>query len=191
MKRIPFLIFTLLLVECSILKPVVDEPVRHLLNSLSSGVEPRSSSPVIAIARPSLPPYLERSELVTRVSDSHLKIHENDLWAEPLSAAIARVIAENLRYQTGSTNIQPSGSFISKDYSSVVEIRIDRFDSSPEGVLLLECTWKIQSAEGKENLTKFFRTEVNFNSQVDPMSKRITAMNEALSQLSKKIAESL
>jgi len=191
MKLIALPLFFTLLAGCSLLPPIADEPVRHLLDSSAKEQDPRGSSPVVAIARPSLPPYLERSELVTRLNSGRLSIHENDLWAEPLDAAIARVIAENLRSQTGSTNIQPAGSFISKDYSSIIEIRIDRFDPSPEGVLLLECTWKIQSAEGSGDLTKYFRSEVRFNSHTAPIPNRIKAMNEALEQLSKEIAKSL
>lgn len=191
MKLIPLSLFFTLLAGCSLLSPVADAPVRHLLDSSAKEQDPRDSSPVVAIARPSLPPYLERSELVTRLNSGRLSIHENDLWAEPLDAAIARIIAENLRSQTGSTNIQPAGSFISKDYSSIVEIRIDRFDPSSEGVLLLECTWKIQSAEGSGDLTKSFRSEVSFNSQSETIPNRVKAMNEALENLSKEIAKSL
>jgi uncharacterized lipoprotein YmbA len=191
MKLIPPPLFFMLLAGCSLLPPVADVPVRHLLDSSLNGKDQRTSSPVVAIARPSLPPYLERNELVTRVTAGRLSIHENDLWAEPLDAAIARVIAENLRHRTGSANIQPSGSFIGHDYSSVVEIRIDRFDPSSAGVLLLECTWKIQSVKGSGDLTKTFQTEVNFNSHADPIPNRVKAMNEALDQLSEEIAKSL
>lgn len=191
MKLIALPLFFTLLAGCSLLPPIADEPARHLLDSSAKRQDPRGSSPVVAIARPSLPPYLERSEMVTRLNSGRLSIHETDLWAEPLDAAIARVIAENLRNLTGSTNIQPAGSFIRKDYSSVVEIRIDRFDPSSEGILLLECTWKIKSAKEIEDLTKYFRFEVRFNYQNDPIPNRIKAMNESLEHLSKEIAKSL
>ena len=191
MKFLQLLSFFLLVAGCSVLKPIDDEPVRHLLESSVPKRVPTLSSPVIAIARPSLPPYLERTELVTRTGNGQLKIHENDLWSEPLDAAIARVISENLRHRTGSTNIQPSGSFINQEYSSVVEIRIDRFDPSPEGVLLLDCTWKAQAVEGGDASARVFRTEVAFDPSVDRMSRRIVAMNEALSQLAREIAKVL
>ena len=190
MKPIRFIFISLLLTGCTGLKPIADEPVRHLLEASVSARTPRLSEPAIAIARPSLPPYLERSELVTRTGDGKLKIHDRHLWSEPLDAAISRVIAENLRNLTGSANVQPSGSFISRDYSSVVEIRIDRFDPSSASILLLECTWKIQVVEGRDPSVKSFRTEVAFEPSADPMSQRITAMNTALAQLSKEIAKS-
>lgn len=191
MKLVPFLLIPLLLTGCSVLKPIADEPVRHLLESPLPERTPTLSAPIIAIARPSLPPYLERTEMVTRTGSGQLKIHEGHLWSEPLDAAITRVIAESLRRRTGSANIQSSGSFISQEYSAVVEIRIDRFDPSSEGVLLLECTWKMQTVEGGDASTKAFRTEVAFDSSVDSMSQRVKAMNEALDRLSREIAKAL
>lgn len=150
-----------------------------------------ASAPIVLVARPSLPPYLERVELVTRVGKGQLKIHEKDLWSEPLDAAVARVMAENIRLRTGSANIQPSGSFISRDYSSMVEIRIERFDPFPAGVLLLECTWKVQAVKSGEAPARVFRTEVAYELLGDSMSARIAAMNEALVRLSREIAGSL
>lgn len=184
-----------LLAACTVLKPVEDDPVRHLLDSPISARTPTSASPAVAIARPSLPPYLERSELVTRTGDGRLEIHEKDLWSEPLDAGISRVMADNLRRLTGSTNIQSSDSFITRDYSSLLEIRIERFDPEPDGSLLLQCTWKLQPIGGGDAAPKAFRTTVPVAAAGDPatgnMSGRIKAMNEALARLSRTIAKGL
>ncbi len=189
------LLLPLALTACSILAPVADDPVRHLLEASVSGKTPVSASPSIAIARPSLPPYLERVELVTRTGDGRLEVHEKDLWSEPLDAAITRVVADNLRRLTGSTNIQPSTNFITRDYSALVEIRIERFDPLPDGTLLLECTWKVQPVTGGDAPPKPFRTAVPILPSVEDsfnkMAPRITAMNEALARLSRTIAKSL
>ena len=185
----------LMLSACSILKPVEDDPVRHLLDSPISARTPTSSTPAVAIARPSLPPYLERSELITRTGDGRLEIHEKDLWSEPLDAGISRVMADNLRRLTGSTNVQASDSFITRDYSSLLEIRIERFDPEPDGSLLLQCTWKLQPIGGGDAAPKAFRTTVPVAVTGDPatgkMSGRIKAMNEALARLSRTIAKGL
>lgn len=187
------LLLPLLLSACSILKPVDDDPVRHLLEPSVSARTPTAARPAIAIARPSLPPYLERSELITRTGDGKLKIHEKALWSEPLDAAIARVVAENLRRLTGSTNIQPASNFITRDYTHLVEIRIERFDPQPDGSLLLECTWKLQPIEGGDSTPKVYRTVVPVSalSGSEDMSARITAMNEALAGLSRTVAKQL
>lgn len=186
-------ILPLFLSACSVLKPIDDDPVRHILESPISGRTPTSSSPAVAIARPSLPPYLERSEMITRTGDGRLEIHEKDLWSEPLDGGISRVVADNLRRLTGSTNIQPSGNFITRDYSYLVEIRIERFDPLPDGSLRMECTWKLQPVNGGDASPKAFRTTIPIAPSGDSpnLSGRITAMNEALAQLSRTIAKSL
>ena len=192
MKTLPALLLPFCLGACSLLKPIADDPVRHLLEASVSARTPTAGSPSVAIARPSLPPYLERVELVTRTGDGRLEVHEKNLWSEPLDAAMARVVADNLRRLTGSTNIQPSTNFITRDYSALVEIRIERFDPLPDGTLLLECTWKVQPIPGGDASPKSFRTTVPVQTPVEggpnKMATRITAMNEALARLSRAIS---
>lgn len=198
MKKYLILIAPVCFSSCTLLKPVADDPVRHLLESAISQKSLTASRPAIAIARPSLPPYLERVELVSRTSQGTLLVHETDLWSEPLDAGVTRVVADNLRRLTGSTNIQPSTSFIGRDYSALVEIRIERFDPLPGGPLVLECTWKVQAIGGGDANTQAFRTTVPIvenptqDGQINVgMHGRIVAMNEALAQLSRRIAKSL
>ncbi len=134
-------------------------------------------------------------ELVTRTGDGRLEVHEKNLWSEPLDAAITRVVADNLRRITGSTNIQPSTNFITRDYTALVEIRIERFDPLPDGSLLLECTWKVQPIAGGDASPRAFRTTIPIQPPVEDdfnrMAPRITAMNEALTRLSRTISKSL
>lgn len=187
MKILPFLILPFLFTACTVFEAIEDKPLRHLLEASVPGRTPTKAAPAIAIARPALPPYLERSELVTRTGDGRLEIHEKDLWSEPLDSAIARVVADNMRRLTGSTNVQPASSFITRDYTHLVEIRIERFDPEPDGALLLECTWKLQPLAGGDAAPKSYRTTVPLPPTAD-RSARITAMNEALARLSRVIA---
>ena len=198
MKRYLIALVPFCFCACTLLTPVADDPVRHLLEASVSAKSLTSDEPAIAIARPSIPPYLERVELVTRSGQGTLEVHEGDLWSEPLDAGVTRVVADNLRRLTGSTNIQPSTNFITRDYSALVEIRIERFDPLPDGSLLLECTWKVQPIVGGDAGPKAFRTTVPIveiqsdSGQMDPgMHGRIVAMNEALARLSRKIAKAL
>lgn len=184
-------IICLFLGACSLVSPVPDDPVRHLLESSFPARTPTAASPAIAIARPSLPPYLERVELVTRNETGQLKIHDRHLWSEPLDAAITRVMADNLRRLTGSTNIQPVANFITRDYTALVEIRIDRFDPAPDGSLLFECTWKLQPVTGGDAAPKAFRTVIPISPSEDPVGARVPAMNEALGRLARVIAKGM
>lgn len=188
MKELIPLILMLLIAGCSLGRPVVDESVNHLLDPTVPERTPDLAQPAIAIAVPSLPPYLDRKELVTRGTDGQLAVHDNQLWSEPLDASIARIVAENLRRLTGSTNIQPARNFVSRDYSALVEMRIDRFDPSSDGQLLLECTWKLQPTDDSLTTPEAFQTSVPIAQGSTPMAGRVAAMNEALARLSRKIA---
>ncbi len=196
MKKLCIIFIPVLLGSCNVLSPVEVDPVRHLLEPWVPPVTTSSSRPAVAVARPTIPPYLERSELITRSGTGTVKIHEKELWAEPLDKGISRVVADNLRRLTRSTNVQPSGNFITQEYSTLVEIRIERFDPLPDGTLVLECTWKAQPVGGGDASPRSFRTtvpvvesaEVGINTG---KRGRIVAMNEALARLSRTIAKSL
>ena len=190
MKSLLLITLPLLLSACTVFEPIDAKPTRHLLEAIVPGRTPTAAAPAVAIARPALPPYLERSELVTRTGDGRLEIHEKDLWSEPLDSAIARVVADNLRRLTGSTNVQPASSFITRDYTHLVEIRIERFDPQPNGALLFECTWKLQPLASGDAAPKAYRTTVPLPASAD-RSARVVAMNEALVRLSRVIAGKL
>ena len=50
----------------------------------------------VGIGPVSVPAYLDRQELVTRIGQNQLRLSERDRWAEPLSENIARVVSQNI-----------------------------------------------------------------------------------------------
>lgn len=191
MKNAFLLCLPLLLLSCSTFKPVKDPASRHLLDPAVPYRTGTSSRPAWGIARPALPAYLDRQQLVARDGSGAVRIQDNNLWSEPLGPAIARVIAANLSRLTGSTAILPVEDFVTLEYTSLVELRIAQFDPSPSGELVLESTWKVQPVKGGDTNFRSFRTEVPIELTVPPVSGRIAAMNEALARLSRDIAKSL
>lgn len=182
-----------LLASCGVLEPVEDTSVNHLLEPIVPERRVTGASPAIAIARPSLPSYLDRQQLVSRGTAGQLEMNGYHLWAEPLDAAISRVTALNLGRLTNSLNIQPVENFVTLDYQSLLEIRVSRFEPDSAGTLVLECTWKVQPVTGRVANTRPFRTTVPISPADTPkdLSGRIAAMNEALARLAREIARSL
>jgi uncharacterized lipoprotein YmbA len=179
------------LLSCSTLKPVKDPASRHLLDPAVPYRAGLAGRPSLAIARPSLPAYLDRQQIVTRDGTGAVRIQDNHLWSEPLDSGITRVTAANLSRLTGSTAILPVGDFISLDYTVLLEMRVAQFDPDASGSMVLECTWRVQPVRGSDVNFRSFRTEVPVATTVPPMSGRITAMNEALGRLARVIARSL
>ncbi|MCU0752428.1 MAG: PqiC family protein [Akkermansiaceae bacterium] len=184
----------LLLAACGVLRPVKDATVSHLLDPAVPERAVTGSSPAIAIARPSLPGYLDRQQLVSRSADGRVVMNSNHLWAEPLDAGISRVMAMNLGRLANSLNIQPVETFVTMDYDSLLEIRISRFEPDAGGELILECTWKLQPVSGRVTNPRPFRTTIPASGDLTaaaPQDARITAMNEALARLARQIARAM
>jgi len=185
-----FIIALALLTSCSSFKPVKDSAIRHVLEPLVADRSLTSTTPAIAINRPSIPSYLDRMQLITR-QDGQLMLSKLDLWAEPLDAAIARVTASNLSRLTGSMNIQPVENFATLDYTTLLEMRIAQFEPDATNQMILQGTWKLQPVTGKETSSHFFRIAVTIPFSPTPMLARVTAMNEALERLARQIIKQL
>lgn len=184
--KLYFMPVLMFLAACSPFSPVKDTAVRHVLEPLVPDRPLSSATPAIAINRPSIPSYLDQMQLVTRTK-GQLMMSKLDLWAEPLEAAIARVLASNLSRLTSSTNIQPVENFATLDYTTLLEMNIAQFEPDDENQMVLQGTWKRQPVIAKETSSHFFRIVVPIPSSPTPMSARVTAMNEALEQLSRQI----
>jgi uncharacterized lipoprotein YmbA len=175
-----------LLTCCGVLSPVTDSAVHRVLDPLVPDRALSAVNPSIAVNRPSLPGYLDRQQLVTR-SGGQLVISDFDLWAEPLDACIARVLAGNLSRLTGSTNIQPVENFVTLDYAELLELRISRFEPDVSNHMILEGTWKLQPVTGDEAGNHFFRISVAILRDPPSATARVEAMNRCLERLSRQI----
>ena len=188
------ILLPVLLASCSVLKPVQDTSINHLLESAVPERSVTGASPAIAVSRPSLPSYLDRQQLVSRTTTGELNMNSYHLWAEPLDASISRVTAANLSRLTNSLNIQPVENFVTLDYQSLLEIRVSRFEPDASGQVVLACTWKLQPVAGRVAATRSFSTSVPVSGPpvtTGPQTERIKAMNEALARLARDIARSL
>lgn len=181
----------LLSASCSLTRPVRDTATRHLLDATVPGRPGSASQPSLALAKPVLPAYLDRQQRVARAPGGTLTELDDELWAEPLDAGIARVLAANLSRLTGSGAIRPSGGFVSLDYDALLELRVDRFDPDPTGTVILEASWRIQPVTGDDTAFHPFRAEVPVAATTPTAADQLAAMNEALALLARAIARGL
>ena len=194
MNRLSLLPLILIVVSCGVLEPVKDGSDNHVLDPVVPERSISGGSPAVAVARPSLPGYLDRQQLVTRTADGRILMNRNHLWAEPLDTGISRVVAANLARIENSLNIQPVESFVTLEYDQLLEIRITRFEPDESGAIVLDCAWKLQPVRGPAASPRTFRTTTQAGpdfSPSGPQQARIVAMNEALARLSREISLAL
>jgi uncharacterized lipoprotein YmbA len=95
-----------------------------------------------------VPPYLERPEMVRRVSENQLAFDEFDRWGEPFKANLLRVVATNLDRLIGVDRMAfyPWYSNTPLDYAVTVDVL--RFEPQPDGQVLLDARWVIGDPHG-------------------------------------------
>jgi hypothetical protein len=89
------------------------------------------------------PGYLDRQQLVTRISPNRFAVAENDRWAEPLEENFARVLSQNLSIllQTDRIVVYPWERTQQPIYQ--VQVEVLRFEPNSEQVVELWARWRI------------------------------------------------
>ncbi len=96
--------------------------------------------------------YLDRLQIVTRVTPNEVRVAEFDQWAEPLKQNIPRVLAENLSALlcTKVVVLFPWNASVPIDYQ--VEVEVNRLDGSLGGNSTLEAQWMAFDVRGSKRM---------------------------------------
>jgi len=99
-----------------------------------------------------LPEYLDRPEIVTRITPNELKLAELDIWAEPLQVNFTRVLVENISRLLSAEPVAvfPWGASPQIDFQ--VDIEVVRLDGDMAGKAFLTAQWSILNSSSKSIL---------------------------------------
>jgi uncharacterized lipoprotein YmbA len=89
------------------------------------------------------PGYLDRQQLVTRVSQNRFAVAENDRWAEPLEENFARVLSQNLSILLQTDRIVTHPWQRSQQPTYQVQVEVLRFEPNAEQMVELWARWSI------------------------------------------------
>jgi uncharacterized lipoprotein YmbA len=144
----------------------------------------------IGIGPVELPAYLDRPQIVTRLSENELDLAEFDKWAEPLKDNFSRVLVENLSTLlcADAISIFPWKGPTPIDYQ--VEVTVIRMDGNVGGNASLVARWAIfRQNDRKMLLTR----QSNFSRRISSESYKalVSAQSRAIADLSREIAEAI
>ena len=144
----------------------------------------------IGIGPVELPAYLDRPQIVTRVSENELNLAEFDKWAEPLKDNFSRVLVENLSTLlcADTISIFPWKGPTPIDYQ--VEVTVIRMDGNVGGNASLVARWAIF----RENDRKMLLTRQSSFSRLlssEGYKALVSAQSRAIADLSREIAEAI
>jgi len=141
----------------------------------------------IGIGPVEIPEYLDRPEIVTRAEQNQLILSEFNLWGGVLKADINRVLLENISALLAGDGIPIITWKAAVKEVHKVPVLISRFDGSLNDSIVLKATWAVLEKEGKT--FEFFReSNITIPVKGSSYSSVVTAMSEALGELSKEIA---
>jgi len=191
---------TALLIEsgCSSLLPPNPDLTRfYLLASLNEmgtkgtalAPEPALSDLSLGLGPIQIPGYLDRDNIVTRVSPNRLTIGAFDRWAEPLESGLYRVLKENLTVLLGTKNIC-TYPFSRPDSDYEIQIDVVRFEPTGDHSADLVARWSIKDGRTRQVLLS---RDSNMRKPARSMfmAGSVGAMSEALGELSSQIATAI
>jgi uncharacterized lipoprotein YmbA len=165
------------------------------LSSLSQGdesVERRPQAPAISvgIGPVSLPGYLDRQEIVTRIAQNQLRLSEYDRWAEPLEEGVGRVISENVASILRAERITSYPWPVDRKPLYQVEIEVLRFEANNAQEAQLAARWTVRNT-GKKDAVLYRDTRLLRSARERSTAASVAALSEVLAELSQQIAAAI
>lgn len=168
----------------------------YLLDPIDPATErPAGGAVRLAIEEVAIPKYLDRQGLVLRDSANRLRVAGLHQWAEPLDATIMRVLTENLRLLLKQTEVVALPDWRG-DYNAELDVQLLRFERQSDGRVVLVASWAVVDSERRRQLLR--RRAVVQQAVADAggitgpdYDAVVAAMNAALGELSRRIADSL
>ena len=111
-----------------------------------------SSDYTIRFATIKLPPYLDRPQIVTRVSDNEIKVDQFNRWGMPLNQTILELLGGAMaqKLTNAYVDVIPATSRLPLGY--LVQVEIVRLDGFLDGPVELIAQWRVQRG-GPEPVT--------------------------------------
>jgi uncharacterized protein len=143
----------------------------------------------LAVGPVTVPPYLDRPQLVTRTSRAKLTLADFEQWAGPLADTTARVLSEDLALliPTERVVLYPWPRNIDPDYQISVEVL--QFERGPGSQVVLVARWSLLDRDGKELALRTSR--INLTASGTDYEATAMAMGRALEALARDMAATL
>lgn len=154
---------------------------------LAPGPPPSAARPerapglLVGLGPVRFPPYLDRSQIVTRTAPERLELSATDRWAASLPLMFSRALAERLGRAIPAEVVDwPWRPGTAPDRRIALDVR--RFEREPDGTAVLEAGWSLHAGAGGAVLA---RGEVRLRERAASadMTASVAALSRALDGL--------
>ena len=162
----------------------------YVLSSLPQPSLSAAEGTVIGVFPVSMPDYLDRPQIVTRVSENELKLDEFSRWAEPLKDSFTRTLVQNLSTLLNTAKVVKTTESISSLMSLQVGVEVMQFDGTLGGDVVLIVKWGLFEADGKKLLLGK-RSSFKEPTGAATYEALVAAESRAVAALSREIADAI
>ena len=108
------------------------------------------STLTVGVGPVTLPGYLSRPSLVTRVDDTRVRYAEGDLWAEPLGRQFTRTLSEDLSGALGGARIIDYPWYPSAPIDVAVAVNVFAFEVDSTGAATVTAEWTLRDPQSRK-----------------------------------------
>jgi uncharacterized lipoprotein YmbA len=189
-RRIVLALVLVVTGACSAVLPKTQPSDFFVLTALEPTTASVPAEPSVLLGRVSLPAYLDRRELVTRLASNQVRVEDLELWAEPLRESVPMTIERDLATLLGDGRVQRQPWTRSTPPDLVVSVEISRFERTSHRTVELMALWTIADGRGG-NVHVERRTRLSLAVAAEGTQASVRALSDTLAALSREIAAGL
>ncbi len=175
---------------CGFLTPRKDPTRFYVLSPLA---EPTAAGPrglSLGLGPITVPAYLQRAELATRVGVNEVRYREFDRWAGSLPAQVGTVLAEDLRRVLGADRIVLYPWYSGTALDVIVELQIFRFEPDKDGLVHLLAHWRMRDPVHATDL-RAADVDITEKTASADADGAVAGLSGALAQLAGQVADAV
>jgi uncharacterized protein len=153
------------------------------------GASAAAHSPSVYVGPVTVPEAVDRPQMVKRLDANQVEIVDLDRWAEPLKAAIPRLVAETLSRELGGAAVMTSRQSATLAFDFRVAIDVQRFDFSAGAGAAVDALWTIRAE--KDGTPRTGRVEAREPAGAGGSEAMAAAESRALEKVAREIAAAI
>ena len=162
----------------------------YVLSPLPQSKLSGADGTTIGVFPVSMPDYLDRPQIVTRVSENEIKLDEFSRWAEPLKESFYTALVDNLSTLLNHEKIIKTSHNLGTPTTLQVGVEVLQFDGALGGYVVLSVKWGLFGERGK-NVLIAKRSSFKEPTGAATYEALVAAQSRAVAALSREIAEAI
>lgn len=173
---------------CTIFAPRADPSRFFVLTPLPPGPSPAVFARSLGVGPVMFPSYLDRSEMVARVSSNEVSPAAFDYWAGSLPRQFEATLAQNLQTLLGAGPVKVFPWYASAAPDLIVEVDVRDFERVSDGRAHFSARWRVCRGAGGEIVSSGESRFDGASASADPGSTA-AALSALLGDFSRELAE--